>query len=203
MTWTNPAIDELEARLRRARVVPVIRVGDAGQAQDLVARLLEADLDTIELTTTIPGWQDVLAAVRALSPELSVGVGTIRSTGQAREAASAGADFCVSPSAVPGAWGVLNAAGIPFVEGGFTPTEILDAASRGIAKLFPAHLGGGSQYVRSLLAVAPDARIVPTGGIPLSDVGEWLAAGAVAVGVGSDLTAPGDITSRLREVVPA
>jgi 2-dehydro-3-deoxyphosphogluconate aldolase/(4S)-4-hydroxy-2-oxoglutarate aldolase len=202
MTWTTPAIDELEVRLRRARVVPVIRVGDAGEAQDLVTRLLEAGLDTIELTTTIPGWQDALAAVRSLSPALCVGVGTIRSTGQAREAASAGADFCVSPCAVPGAWGVLNAAGIPFIEGGFTPTEILEAASRGIAKLFPAHLGD-PQYVRSLLAVAPEARIVPTGGIPLSDVGGWLAAGAVAVGVGSDLTAPGDITSRVRELVLA
>lgn len=194
------AIDALEARLRRARIVPVVRVGDAGEAQDLVGRLLAAGLDTIELTTTIAGWQEVVGAVR--SPGLCVGVGTIRSADQAREAAAMGADFCVSPCLVPGARGVLEAAGMPFIEGGLTPSEVLEAASRGIAKLFPAHLGGPA-YLRSLLAVAPDARIVPTGGIPLEQAGEWLDAGAVAVGVGSDLTAPGDIAARLREAMAA
>ena len=92
---------------------------------------------------------------------------------------------------------MLDAAGVPFVEGGLTPTEVLDAASHGIAKLFPAH-AGGLRYLQSLLAVAPEARIMPTGGIPLDEVRDWLAAGALAVGVGSDLTAPGDIAARVK-----
>lgn len=200
MTWTTPAMDALEQRLRRARVVPVIRVGDPATARELVARLLDAGLDTIELTTTIPGWQRVAAALRTELPEVSMGIGTILSTEQARQAAATGADFCVSPRLVPGAWGVLQAAGIPFIEGGLTPTEVLDAASRGIAKLFPAHVGG-PRYLASLLAVAPDARIMPTGGISLGEVGTWLAAGALAVGIGSELTAPGEIAARVGEAL--
>ncbi len=202
MTWTSPAIDALEQRLRRARIVPVIRVGDPAYAQELISRLLDAGLDTIELTTTIPGWQQVAAALRDELSEVSVGIGTILSTEHARQAAAAGADFCVSPRLVSGASGVLQAAGIPFIEGGLTPTEVLDAASRGIAKLFPAHVGG-PRYLASLLAVAPDARIMPTGGIPLDEVGAWLAAGAISVGVGSDLTAPGDIRARVSEALAA
>jgi 2-dehydro-3-deoxyphosphogluconate aldolase/(4S)-4-hydroxy-2-oxoglutarate aldolase len=161
MTPTSAAMDELERRLRRARIVPVIRVGDPARAQELITRLVDAALDTIELTTTIPGWQHVAAAVREQSPEVGLGIGTILSADQARQAVDAGADFCVSPRLVPGARGVLQTAGIPLIEGGLTPTEVLEASSRGIAKLFPAHVGG-VRYLQSLLAVAPDARIMPT-----------------------------------------
>lgn len=68
-----------------------------------------------------------------------------------------------------------------------------------IAKLFPAH-GVGPDYLRSLLSVVPGARIVPTGGIPLTAVRAWLHAGAFAVGVGRDLTATGDVAERIRDL---
>jgi 2-dehydro-3-deoxyphosphogluconate aldolase/(4S)-4-hydroxy-2-oxoglutarate aldolase len=190
----------LESRLRHARVVPVIRVGEADQARELIDRLLAAGLDVVELTTTIPGWPEVASALRSAQPDLALGVGTITDAEQARQAVAAGADFCVSPRLVPDARPVLAREGVPFIEGGLTPTEVLDAASRGIAKLFPAHVGG-ARYLASLLAVAPEARIMPTGGIPLAEVPKWLEAGAISVGVGSDLTAPGDIAARVQEVV--
>jgi 2-dehydro-3-deoxyphosphogluconate aldolase/(4S)-4-hydroxy-2-oxoglutarate aldolase len=81
-----------------------------------------------------------------------------------------------------------------------SPTELAAAlAAGGAAKLFPAHVGGAA-YLRSILAVMPGARIVPTGGIRLKDVPAWLDAGAFAVGVGSDLLS-GDIEARLRAVL--
>lgn len=200
MTWTTTAIDALEERLRRARIVPVIRTNDPDEALRLVERLLAAGLDTIELTTSIPGWEHVAAAVHDENPDVGLGVGTILSTDDARRAVAVGADFCVSPRLVPGACGVLQTAGIPLLEGGFTPTEVLDAASRGIAKLFPAHVGG-PRYLASILAVAPAARIMPTGGIPLDQVHAWLEVGAIAVGVGGDLTAPGDIAARVQKAL--
>jgi DNA-directed RNA polymerase specialized sigma24 family protein len=83
---------------------------------------------------------------------------------------------------------------------GFTPAEIAEAAARGLAKLFPASIGGPS-YVRSLLTVLPEARIVPTGGIRLADVSAYLDAGAFAVGVGSELTAAGEARERARALL--
>lgn len=195
-------VTELEQRLREARIVPVVRVANAETANSLVARLLTAGLAVIELTTTVAGWRDVVAALRADHPELCVGVGTVMSAPVARQAVEAGAHFCVSPRLVPDARAELQMAGVPFVEGGLTPTEVLEAASRGVAKLFPAHLGG-VQYLASLLTVEPTARIMPTGGIPLGEVRAWLGAGAVAVGVGSDLTAPGDVAARVRQALEA
>jgi 2-dehydro-3-deoxyphosphogluconate aldolase/(4S)-4-hydroxy-2-oxoglutarate aldolase len=198
MSTTALDVAELERRLRQARIVPVIRVADAETARTLIARLLTAGLDVIELTTTVVGWQEVVRVVRGEHPEVCVGVGTVTSASMARQAVEAGAHFCVSPRLAPAARAELERARVPFVEGGLTPTEVLDAASRGIAKLFPAHVGG-VQYLKSLLAVEPSARVMPTGGIPLSEVGDWLRAGALAVGVGSDLTAPGDVAARVSE----
>ena len=186
----------LQQRLEQARVVPVIRASDADVAHGLVERLCAAGLELIELTCTIPRWGELAAAVRAERPELCLGVGTVMSAAEAERAVAVGADFCVSPCLAPAVRPVLAAAGVAFVEGGLSPTEVLDAAGRGIAKLFPAHFGGVA-YLRSLLAVAPQARIVPTGGIPLGEVGTWLAAGALAVGVGSDITTEGDVAERV------
>jgi 2-dehydro-3-deoxyphosphogluconate aldolase/(4S)-4-hydroxy-2-oxoglutarate aldolase len=200
MTSATLEIPELERRLRRARIVPVVRVADPDTGRRLVERLLAAGLDLIELTTTIAGWQEVARSIRAAHPDVCLGIGTVSTAQLARQAVEAGAHFCVSPRLVPAARAELEGSGVPFVEGGLTPTEVLDAASRGIAKLFPAHVGG-VRYLTSLLTVEPEARIMPTGGIPLEEVGAWLRAGALAVGVGSDLTAPGDVASRVREAL--
>jgi 2-dehydro-3-deoxyphosphogluconate aldolase / (4S)-4-hydroxy-2-oxoglutarate aldolase len=200
MTVDALAMSTLERRLRAARLVPVVRVSEETQARQLIGRLLEAGLDTVEITTTIPGWDRVVRALRDEPLDVFVGVGTVTTGDQARSAIEAGADFCVSPRLVPEARAVLEDQGLPLIEGGLTPTEVLDAASRGIAKLFPAQFVGVG-YLESLLAVAPEARIMPTGGIRLPDVAAWLAAGAVAVGVGSDLTAPGDIAARVVEAL--
>src|ERR1700730_13752357 len=202
MSTSAVDIQDLERRLRRARIVPVVRVADAEDARRLVERLLLAGIDVIELTTTIGGWKEMANTIRAEHPEVCLGVGTVSTAQLAREAIDAGPHFCVSPRLVPAARAELEAAGVPFLEGGLTPTEVLDAASRGIAKLFPAHVGG-VRYLASLLAVEPQARIMPTGGIPLGEVSAWLRAGAVAVGVGSDLTAPGDVAGRVREALGA
>jgi 2-dehydro-3-deoxyphosphogluconate aldolase/(4S)-4-hydroxy-2-oxoglutarate aldolase len=177
---------EVERRIGAARVVPVLRLPDADAAVHAVDDCFEAGLDVVELTATTTGWQEALRRVRAAHPDRLVGVGTVLEADAARAAIDLGADFLVSPFPVPP---VRDVAGTtPFVEGGMTVTELVDAGSRGLAKLFPAHVGG-PQFLRSVLAVAPGLRIIPTGGIRLGDVPTWLDAGAFAVGVGSDLVA--------------
>jgi 2-dehydro-3-deoxyphosphogluconate aldolase/(4S)-4-hydroxy-2-oxoglutarate aldolase len=175
--------ERIVAAIRRARVVPVVRTPTADQAHAEVSRLLDDGVGVVELTATVPGWQEVLAAVRAAAPDLVLGLGTVTTAADAEMAAAGGADFLVTPFPVPG---VRSAAGpVPVVEGGFSPGEVAAAAAYGLCKLFPAHLGGPT-YLRSLLAVLPGAQVMPTGGIAPEAVDDWLAAGAVAVGIGSE-----------------
>lgn len=183
-------VSTLCAALARQRVLPVLREPDPTAAITKVTALLAAGAHVIELTTTIPDWPAVLDACagRAL-----IGVGTITTPAQATTAIAGGAEFLVSPYPSPAARAA--AAATPFVEGGFTPAEIAAAAASGPAKVFPAHVGGPT-FIRSLRAVLPDAMLVPTGGIGLADVDAYLAAGALAVGVGSGL--PDDPTELAR-----
>lgn len=192
--------DELLAALAPRPLLPVLRAGSAEQALDVARRLADAGLPVVELTATTPDWERALAVLRAERPDLVVGTGTVTTAEDARRAVDGGAQFLVSPWPVPAVRPVAAAAGVAFLEGACTPAELADAVSRGPAKLFPAHLGGPA-YLRSLLAVLPGAKVVPTGGIRLGDVREWLAAGAVAVGVGSDLSAPGDVGERVRSAL--
>ena len=201
MTTSTPTYAEaVFERIHRVRVVPVIRVADSDTALGLIDRLLAAGLDVVEVTTTIAGWDIVIDTIRTRTPEICVGAGTITTAEFAVRALEVGSQFCISPGLVPEARAAVADSDVPFMEGGLTPTEVLGAAKHGVAKLFPAHVGGVC-YLKSLLAVAPTARIMPTGGIPLSSAADWLAIGAFAVGIGSDLTAPGDIAARVAEAL--
>jgi 2-dehydro-3-deoxyphosphogluconate aldolase/(4S)-4-hydroxy-2-oxoglutarate aldolase len=186
-------VDELAERLRSATVLPVLRAPDRAAALEQVQRCVAAGLPIVELTTTTGGWEQAVREVRASWPALVLGVGTVLEPEQAQAAVAAGAAFLVSPCPVPT---VRQQAAVPLIEGGFTPGELLDATSRGIAKLFPAHVGG-PQLLRSVLAVRPAARIVPTGGISLDAAPVWLAAGALAVGIGAGLLDHPDLAGRL------
>jgi len=190
---------DLIEQLRASRIVPVVRVATADEALELAGRCVRARLKTIEFTATTAGWAEAVRAARAEWPELVVGAGTLRSRQDAQCAVEAGAQFLVSPLPAPAVRSVAEWHGLGFIEGGFTPAELAAATALGPAKLFPAHVGGPA-YLRSLLAVLPGAAIMPTGGVRLDDAAQWLAAGAVAVGLGSDLTADGDLTERVQRV---
>jgi 2-dehydro-3-deoxyphosphogluconate aldolase/(4S)-4-hydroxy-2-oxoglutarate aldolase len=176
---------DLTTALAAQRVLPVLRASDPAVAVARVDALLAAGCRVIELTTTIPDWPDTLAeSVRLAAGNALIGMGTVITADQADIAIDRGAAFLVSPYPSPAVRAA--AADTPFVEGGFTPGEIAAAARFGPAKVFPAHVGGPA-FVRSLLAVLPDAQLIPTGGIAADQVADYLKAGALAVGVGSGL----------------
>ena len=198
---TEPHATTTISAIGAARVVPVLRSTSAATATAAALRLLDEGIGCVELTTTTPDWLTALRAVLdhrdAAGLTAPIGVGTVSTERDALRAADAGADFLVSPFPAPEVRDVAGQAEIPFLEGGLTPGELAAAASRGVAKLFPAHVGGVG-YLSSVLAVLPGARIVPTGGISLADVSAWLRAGAFAVGVGRDLAEHPDPGAAIR-----
>ncbi|GAB2805879.1 bifunctional 4-hydroxy-2-oxoglutarate aldolase/2-dehydro-3-deoxy-phosphogluconate aldolase [Streptomyces daliensis] len=195
----TPAVREVIGHLRRARIVPTVRAADADAADHLARTLLAAGISTFEFTATTPGWEELVRGWAREHPEATVGLGTVTSTAIAETALTAGAAFLVSPFQVPDVRPVADAADRLIVEGGMTPTELRAAAQRGVAKLFPAHVGGLA-YLTSLRSVLPGARIMATGGVTLANAAEWLAAGAFTVSIGSDLTGADDIPAAVENL---
>jgi len=192
--------DSAARAIAAAVVVPVIRTPTAEEALHIAEWAIEQGVPAIELTATTPGWRHALKHLRAQSPDTVVGVGTLRTADEARAAFADGAGFLVTPVPVPAVSQVGADRSALVINGGFTPAEIIAAATSGIAKLFPAH-AVGPRFLRSVLAVAPaGTRVVPTGGIALEDVEAWLDAGAYAVGIGSELQPSDEAAERLREL---
>jgi 2-dehydro-3-deoxyphosphogluconate aldolase/(4S)-4-hydroxy-2-oxoglutarate aldolase len=176
-------------RLMNAAVIAVVR----SPRRDLVVPLAEAlvagGVVAIEITTTTP---DALNAIRdaraALGDQAMIGVGTVLENITCRGALDAGAEFVVSPilrgSMVP----LCHAAEVPVMLGAFTPTEAQTAYEAGadFVKIFPAD-SLGPTFVKALRAPLPHLRLVPTGGVDLGNVTEFLRAGCAALGVGSSL----------------
>lgn len=191
----NDVIDRIHAQ----RAVPVVRAESAATAISVCERLIAAGMDVIELTATIPGWHDVLDHLVNVVPNALVGMGTITNAYDAEAACERGAAFLVSPYPAPEARRIAISLQTLFIGGGFTPSEVAASADYGLCKLFPAHLGGLA-YVKTLKAILPRSRIMPTGGIAVDDVGAWLTAGAFAVGVGSDLYGSADLDGAIERL---
>lgn len=178
----NPIAERICAR----RVVAILRCAEPLRVGTAV---IEGGVDVVEVPLNVPG---ALAAISSLSssfPSALVGAGTVMSAADARAALDAGARFLLSPVLRTEVIEAAHAAGAAAVPGAFTPTEI-DACTRAgadLVKLFPADRLAPAD-LRVLLAALPDAKLLPTGGITAANAAEWLAAGAVAVGVSGTLT---------------
>lgn len=190
--------DEVLGALGAAGILPVLRTADASAARDQVQQLWESGARVVELTTSIPGWQGLLAGLTADLPDMVFGMGTVTEPAVADLALDSGASFLVSPYPVPDVRRTTERSGALLVEGGMTPGELAAVGASGIAKVFPAHVGG-TRYLRSLAPVLPGCRLVPSGGIALSEVPDWFAAGAFAVSVGSELFAADDLAGHFAD----
>jgi 2-dehydro-3-deoxyphosphogluconate aldolase/(4S)-4-hydroxy-2-oxoglutarate aldolase len=176
-------------RLRAAQAVAVVRAQDGDEALQIVDALALGGLRAIELTFTTPGVADAIAeARRRLDPDTLLGAGTITTLTQVEAAAEAGADFLVSPHLDPPLLQRMLATGLLCIPGVLTPSEVAAALriGAGVVKLFPA-AGVGVSYMQALFGPFPGLQVMPTGGITVADASTWLAAGAVAVGLGGEL----------------
>jgi 2-dehydro-3-deoxyphosphogluconate aldolase/(4S)-4-hydroxy-2-oxoglutarate aldolase len=178
----------LPAELTDTGVVAIIRAASTHSVEAAVGTLIDAGVTCVELTLTMPGAVKCIEKLATSFGAACIGAGTVLTTAQASRCIDAGAAFLVAPSVVPDVVALANAQGVPCLPGALTPSEIVAAWSSGAAavKLFPASLGG-VQYLRDVRAPLPDVPLIPTGGVGIADVAEYLRAGAVAVGLGSPL----------------
>jgi 2-dehydro-3-deoxyphosphogluconate aldolase / (4S)-4-hydroxy-2-oxoglutarate aldolase len=189
--------------LRAARLIAIVRGADSDAALASTLALAEEGMGFIEVSLTTAGALDVIRRARAtLGPDAWLGAGTVVSAADAEAAAGAGASFIVTPALGPGVDAAV-ARGLPVIAGALTPTEVVSAEAGGATavKLFPAS-SGGVRYLRALRDPFPATPFVPVGGVDEDAAREYLAAGAIAIGVGSPLlgdAAAGGPLSALRE----
>ena len=184
-------------RIAELGLLAVLRAPDPAGARRAVDALVEAGVLGIEITYSTPDAASVIAAVKqSYGDEVLVGAGTLVTHAQVAEAAEAGASYLVSPGLDDEVVASMRATSLPAMAGVLTPTEVMRGVrlSVDVMKLFPGSLGGPS-YLRSLRGPFPDVPFMPTGGVSADNVGDWLAAGAIAVGAGSELASAGDISS--------
>lgn len=181
---------EILQRLTSVGLVAVVRAESGDQAIRICEALLEGGCPACEVTFTVPGAHKVIEALaeRYKPSELILGAGTVLDPETARIAILSGATYVVSPSLNPETVRLCNRYQTPIMPGAMTIRDVIEAMELGadIIKLFPGE-AFGPQFIKSIKGPLPQAPLMPTGGVDVSNVAQWIEAGAVAVGAGSSL----------------
>jgi 2-dehydro-3-deoxyphosphogluconate aldolase/(4S)-4-hydroxy-2-oxoglutarate aldolase len=193
------------AQIEALGIVAVIRLKDPGKLRAVVDAMAEGGVRALEVTMTVPG---AVELIRTLAPSLPdgflLGAGTVTDAATARAVIDAGARFVVGPVFRPDVIAACHERDVPAMPGCFSPTEILAAYECGadIVKVFPATMLG-PQFLKDVRAPLPQVKLMPTGGVTLDNAGDWIRAGAVAVGLGSSLLDAKAIESSRFDVIAA
>ncbi len=173
-------------------LVAVVRAESSEQAARIADACAKGGAGAIEITFTVPGALGVIAelARRDPSQDILIGAGTVLDPETARAAILAGAQFIVGPSVSPESARLCNRYQVPYMPGAGTITEIVRAMECGaeIIKVFPGEILGPA-FVKAVMGPLPQARLMPTGGVSVDNAADWIRAGCVALGAGSNLTA--------------
>ena len=181
---------EILSQLLNPGIIPVIRADSPEQIMPACQALVEGGITALEITLTVPS---ALACIREASERFAqralTGAGSVTTPEACRAVIEAGANFVVTPIMRPEIARVAAAAGRVVILGAFTPTEAQSAFEAGadLVKIFPAI---GPDFIRALRGPLPHLKIIPTGGVTLENAPEFLAAGCVALGIGSNLISP-------------
>ena len=181
---------EVIAWIRKSGLVPVVRAESVDQALHAIDALLEAGIDVLEVTMTVPNPLLVLeTVVTRYSDSVLIGAGTVLNAETAMQCVQIGAQFIVSPALDVATVTTCKEMDVVVAPGALTPTEVLAAWNAGanVVKIFPCDAAGGATYIKSLKAPFPYIPLMPTGGVTLENIHTFLSAGAEAVGVGGSL----------------
>lgn len=180
---------EVMERIHDLGLLAVIRGPSLELTLKMVEALVAGGVLGIEITFSTPNALEVVRSLDAeYGTEILLGMGTLTRVEHAEEANSAGAQFLVSPHTAKELAAAMVGTRLPSMMGAFTPSEVVRARSLGsdVVKIFPGSLGGPA-YMKALRGPFPDLPLMPTGGVTYENLGDWFAAGAFAVGAGSNL----------------
>ena len=186
-----------------AGAVAVVRLSDSKKLIKVAEAIHKGGVSGIEITMTVPDAIRVIEnASREIGSYMNVGVGTVLDPETAQKAIDAGAKYVVSPIFKKSIIDIAHENGVPAMPGAFTPTEIQTAYECGadIVKVFPADVVGMA-FFKGVLTPLPHLKLMPTGGVTLTNAGDWLKAGACAVGVGTALLDKNAIASENYQVL--
>lgn len=182
----------LKAALATCKIVPVVVVHDLAHAVPLANALANGGLTVVEVTMRTPAALDVISAMVKARPDLVTGAGTVLNATHLQQARDAGAHFGVSPGTSPALREAILTSGWTFIPGCATPSEAMTLADAGfeVVKLFPAEVVGGLNMLKSLASPLPHIKFMPTGGVRLDKVAEYVAQPNVAALGGTWIVPP-------------
>jgi 2-dehydro-3-deoxyphosphogluconate aldolase/(4S)-4-hydroxy-2-oxoglutarate aldolase len=186
-TPTPPLGFDLVDELMRQRILAIVRSDNANGCYYAAMTLIEEGVNLVEVSLSGHGAVDVITRVRNAAPDALVGAGTVLTREDTQAVYESGALFVVTPGLAPSV-AAAGEIGLPILCGALTPTEVIEAMGQGATavKVFPA-FAWGPGYIAALRAPFPDTPLVAVGGVGIDDIGAYLEAGAVAVGLGSPL----------------
>lgn len=184
--------DQVCAKIREVGILPAIRAHSAEDALFAAEELIECGITVIELTMTVPNAIEVIAELIKTAPSLTVGAGTVLDVITARDCVQAGAAFITSPGFNAAITEYAIREGVCSIPGVLTPGEVMAAIDTGadMIKIFPCSAVGGPAYVKALAAPFPHTSFMASGGVDQVNAAGFIRAGAVALGVGSELIPP-------------
>jgi 2-dehydro-3-deoxyphosphogluconate aldolase/(4S)-4-hydroxy-2-oxoglutarate aldolase len=189
---------EVRTRIVELAIIPAVRASNAEDALFAAEAVSKGGLPIVELTMTVPNATELMAHLVKKHPKMVVGAGTVLDLETARACLAAGAKFITSPGLDLEVVEYTVKAGVVAMPGVLTPSEVIAATKAGadFVKIFPCSNLGGVDYLHALKAPFPHVSFIAAGGVNQQTAGKYLAAGAVAVGIGADLIPPRAIASR-------
>jgi 2-dehydro-3-deoxyphosphogluconate aldolase/(4S)-4-hydroxy-2-oxoglutarate aldolase len=178
--------------LQQSRAIAVIRAAKIEQGREMAKAVAAGGMQVIEITWNSDRSAELIGQLRQELPSCTIGTGTLLTLDQLEQAIAAGAQFLFTPHVDPVMIQAAVVQGVPIVPGALSPTEIVTAWTGGAScvKVFPVQAVGGASYIKSLQGPLGEIPLIPTGGVTVENAKEFIAAGAIAVGLSGQLFPP-------------
>ena len=183
---------EVRAQIENIGIIPSVRVATADDARFAAEAVYRSGIPIAEITMTVPGGDEVISHLAKNLPDMVVGAGTVLDIETARRCLDAGATFLTSTGLVPEVVEFALKNDVVVFPGAMTPTDVISAWKMGVdfVKIFPCGPLGGPNYIRALKFPFPHIPLIATGGVNQQTAGNFILAGAAALGIGSELINP-------------